>query len=294
MRGLQARGRRLARTVRRTLGLGVRVSPYTNIYHCCTQKTASQFFREVYSDSAFFKYTGLHVKPHREIGLRSAAIHRPLPTRTIAYLYIGYPAFKAIPKPSSYKAFFLLRDPRDAVVSWYFGVQGGMVQTFVIPEMRRQVESMDKQSGLRSVIDILESLGYFEAQRSWVDPEVAAQGIRIFRYEDFAADNQTFLADLFAYLEIPMPSGELDALVNRRGFSRKTRGRQQGEEKVGSHYRKGVGGDWINHFDEATVSHFRSVTGDLIDVLGYEELSSSPNEAVSDVGQRPPYGSSSE
>jgi Sulfotransferase domain len=270
-RGLNARVRRLERDVKRALRIGVQVSPYTNIYHCCTQKTASQSFREIYGDEAFFQYTGLHVKPHREMGLREADIRQPLPEKTIAYLYIGYPAFRAIPKPASYKALFLMRDPRDAVVSWYFGVQGGMKQTFVVPEMRERVTSLDRQAGLRYVTDKLESLGYFEAQRSWMDPEVAEQGIRVFRYEAFAADNRKFLQDLFQYLDIPMPADEVNALAGRHGFSRRAGGRTQGEEKPGSHNRKGVGGDWANQFDPETTQHFRLVTGDLLEVLGYQE-----------------------
>jgi Sulfotransferase domain len=37
------------------------------------------------------------------------------------------------------------------------------------------------------------------------------------------------------------------------------------------HYRKGVAGDWQNYFDSSLRRHFREVTGDLLDVLGYPD-----------------------
>lgn len=267
-RGLQARVRKRYRSAKREVGWRVEQSTYTNIYHCCTQKTASQFFRRVYADPAFFRYTGLHVHPHREVGLADSVFDEALPPHTIAYLYTGYPAFRDMPKPDAWKALFLLRDPRDAVVSWYFGVQGGMDLINVVPEMRHQVEARDRQAGLRYVIDRLDELGYFQAQRSWMDPEVDEAGIRIFRYRDLARDNLQFLCDLFTHLDINMPREEVEAILRRQPFGGKA-DRRQGEESLGQHDRKGTPGDWVNHFDAETADYFTEVTGDLLEILGF-------------------------
>jgi hypothetical protein len=53
-------------------------------------------------------------------------------------------------------------------------------------------------------------------------------------------------------------------------FEAQTRGRRAGSEDTGSHYRKGVAGDWVNHFDDVHVKAFKDRFEGLIPKLGYE------------------------
>jgi hypothetical protein len=53
-------------------------------------------------------------------------------------------------------------------------------------------------------------------------------------------------------------------------FEKKTGGRKAGETDVESHYRKGVAGDWINHFTEKHVAYFNDRFGDVLLRTGYE------------------------
>ncbi len=50
---------------------------------------------------------------------------------------------------------------------------------------------------------------------------------------------------------------------------------KKGEENKQDHLRKGVAGDWTNHFDDEVTEYFDKITGDLLDVaeleLGGEE-----------------------
>lgn len=99
-------------------------SPHRNLYHCCTQKTASQWFRRLFTSAMFFDYTGLQMVPYTGqedafgLGLRYATITEPFPRHTaVAHLYVDRATYDAIPKAPSYKTFFVLRDPRDIVVS---------------------------------------------------------------------------------------------------------------------------------------------------------------------------------
>ena len=96
-------------------------SRFANIYHCCTQKTASTWFNTVFSDPTIYAYTGLVAIPYMHMGLKFARIEHALPRGTIGvHLYINYSVFQGIPKPDTYRGFFVLRDPRDIAVSWYF------------------------------------------------------------------------------------------------------------------------------------------------------------------------------
>jgi hypothetical protein len=226
----------------------------------------------VLCDPTVFRYTGLRPFRYPQLGLREAAIEEPLPSRTIGiHLYIDYATYAAIPKPEKRRTFFILRDPRDIVVSWYFSAKYSHKQVYPIPELRRNLEKLDLCGGLKYITDAWSNFGLFEAQRSWMDVPAEQQEVRVFRYEEFAQDNYAFLKALFDYLEIRVPGKELDALYARHEFSQLSGGREQGDEDHMSHFRKGTSGDWRNYFDDDVMAHFREVTGDLLEILGYRE-----------------------
>ena len=53
-------------------------------------------------------------------------------------------------------------------------------------------------------------------------------------------------------------------------FEKYSDGRARGIEDVKSQLRKGVIGDWKNHFDEVTVRVFAEEAGAMLEELGYE------------------------
>lgn len=268
-------------------------SPYKNIYYCCTQKTASQWFKAVFDDFAVYKYTGLEVfhfnqyldqlqeactdgsTPRWEFASRLYSGHAaniPLPKRTIGtHFYISYTSYLTIPKPKRYRTFFIQRDPRDIVVSWYFSVKNSHSPIGLVPKFRDELNGLSLSDGLKYSIDKLEERGIFHVQRSWMDISEDYENIKIFRYEDFAPDNYSFLKNLFDYLEIVMPEREFDALYDRHRFEEYSGDRKRGVENMKSHYRKGKPGDWINYFDSSIMAYFRQVTEDFLEILGYPE-----------------------
>jgi hypothetical protein len=196
---------------------------------------------------------------------------RPLPEGTFGtHYYVDYHTFESIKKPANTRAFFMLRDPRDIVVSWYFSARYSHPFISVIPEMRIQLEKMDFKTGLKYIIDKVESFGTFEAQLSWLDAGNESEQIKIFRYEDLADNSSVFMRNLFRFLEIDIPESELISLAEKYSFESINRGRKQGAEDIYKHDRKGMPGDWRNYFDEDIDSYFRKKTGNLIELLGYE------------------------
>lgn len=248
----------------------IRRSPYHNIYYCCTQRTGSQWLKRVFQDPMIYKWTGLIVHEYQEIGLRQAQFSAALPANTIGtHLYVDYPTYRAIPKPERYKTFFVLRDPRDITVSWYFALRYSHGPAALVLEARKDLEGLTVQDGLRYSIDCLDRLGLFWAQKSWIGRPADDRPVKIFRYEDLAADQRAFLRELLEYLEIQLPSAAFAAVSERHQFKKLTGGRAPGVEDRHDHYRKGVAGDWRNYFDAALTAYFLQVTGDLLDVLGY-------------------------
>lgn len=239
-------------------------SPYENIYYCCVQKTASQWLRAIFNDPLVHAYTGMRIEPYRELGLKQAGVLEVFPTNSIVtHLYVDYPTFQRLPKPDNYKVFFITRDPRDAVVSWFYSAKYSHAMMSVIPEMRAHLVQVSKDDGMKYIIDKLCEFGYFDAQRSW-----HASGEKVYRYEMIARDHRAFLGELFEYLEIRIPEGKFSRLCDDVSFSKKA-GREQGEENKMAHYRKGVEGDWKNHFTPEIQEYFDQKVGPLVEELGY-------------------------
>jgi hypothetical protein len=63
----------------------------------------------------------------------------------------------------------------------------------------------------------------------------------------------------------------MEDVTARHSFEKLSGGREPGQEDVKSHYRKGVHGDWRNHFTPAITRRFKALYGDLLVVGGYEK-----------------------
>ncbi len=62
----------------------------------------------------------------------------------------------------------------------------------------------------------------------------------------------------------------LEHVFNNR-FASKTHGRRRGQENASSHYRKGMAGDWANHFTPEHRQYFKKRYNDVLLKLGYEK-----------------------
>ncbi len=241
---------------------------YTNVYHCCVQRTASQWFRRVFNDETFYRHTGLYVEPYIEVGLNSAAITAPFPRRSmVVHLYVNRSTFEEIAKPAEHAGFFVTRDPRDIVVSFYFAALRSHKPIGIIPALRSKLTGLDWEEGMAVTIDALEDVGLFRAQRSWGPPAPGAV-IPVLRYEDLAVDHVGFLRGLFDHLRVPISDSELEQLCERKSFQALT-GRAQGVEDVNSHLRSGVPGDWQRYMTPSLLLRLDDVTKNLPEFLGY-------------------------
>jgi hypothetical protein len=67
-----------------------------------------------------------------------------------------------------------------------------------------------------------------------------------------------------------IPGERVLGVVYDNRFEKFSEGRDKGRENVKSHYRKGAGGDWVNHFEPVHVAAFKRRWNDLVLKLGYE------------------------
>jgi hypothetical protein len=240
-------------------------SEYHNIYHCAVRKTASQWIKAIFSDPVVYRHSGLLPYDPRPYKWRHP---QPFPReRVVSSLFLSHKKFTTIPKPDRYSTFFVLRDPRDVVVSSYFSTLSSHTPMGDVPEMRRALQDLPRKEGLLYVIDRLAEKGTFKALRSWATaPE--ADAVRLVRYEDLTGERQADEVDqLLRHCGITLPPGELADLLSRYSFSKMRS--ERATTATPSHYRKGKPGDWRNHFDEDISAAFDAATGDLVELLGY-------------------------
>ncbi|GIG92196.1 sulfotransferase domain-containing protein [Plantactinospora endophytica] len=250
-------------------------SEFENVFHCTTRKTASQWIKSLLSDPVVYRHSGLLPYDPRPYRWRYP---QPLPRdRAVSTLFVSYKGFMNIPKPDRYRAVFILRDPRDIVVSGYFSYRSSHTAMGDVPQVRSVLREKSVKDGLLHVIDHLEGRGTFRTLRSWATaPNTDA--IRLFRYEDLTGERQAEEVDqMMRHCGISIPPAELTALLSRYSFS-KMRGGGEGAGSV-SHYRKGAAGDWRNHFDDDIHEVFTATTGDLVELLGYPARDPSPAAA---------------
>lgn len=194
----------------------------------------------------------------------------PIPPHTIVTpLYIDLDSFLQLRKSDSYRAFFIMRDPRDVVVSTYFSWKYSHAPLGRISEIRSYLGNCSLEEGLIFGINWLRDIGLFQALISWIDGEERDERIKLLRFEELVGDNMlaAFRA-LFRHCDIRLPDEELASLLQSHSFQRSA-GRSPGQEDVNSHNRKGIPGDWQNYFTDAVSRHFATVTHDLVHVLGY-------------------------
>ncbi|MBM2621085.1 sulfotransferase domain-containing protein [Actinoplanes sp. LDG1-06] len=235
-----------------------------NIYHCAVRKTASQWIKEVFSDSLVYKHSGLLTYDPRFYGWKHPRVVPP--NRIGLSLFFPRARFDKMPKPEKYRAFFVMRDPRDMVVSSYFSTRNSHGPMGDVLEQRKVLMELPRKEGMLWLIGDMAKKNRFGAIRSWVDAPQSPE-VKLVKYEDLTGDNQSDeMAALLSHCGINLPPDALETVLSRYSFAKMNE--RKGTSTV-SHYRKGQPGDWANHFDDDIYEAFNKVTGDLVERLGY-------------------------
>ncbi len=264
-----------------------------SIIHCCTEKTASQWFKKFLSDPIILKKSKLKIKSHAEYfkpliynnkGENDFyAFSRNLYKNGYSYnifldnhaistsMYISYNTFKNMIKTNNYKTFFILRDPRDIMISVYFSMKySHPLINQAAENARLYLNENSFSEGLKYCIDTtVDKSKLFVGQRNWVDQNLDSRKEKIFRYEQLSENYENLMDELFNFIGLNITSVEKEKLINKYQFKNFSEGREIGKENQKSHYRKGKPGEWKEYFDRKMVNYFKGRTGNLIETLGY-------------------------
>jgi len=188
-------------------------------------------------------------------------------------LYVSYDDFLAMPKPENFRAFWVMRDPRDLIVSRYFSAKfSHEIMNAQQEEERQRLNAMSEEEGINYFIEAMPKRHkrLYGSMTSWMKSRDNAN-VLVCRFEDLigARQMETF-RKIFDHCRMGITPDQLAALLNKFSFQALAKGRSPGEEDKKSHFRKGIEGDWKNYFSEASKKYFKQVTGDLLVELGYE------------------------
>jgi hypothetical protein len=197
-----------------------------------------------------------------------------------------------------FRGVHVIRDPRDIAVSAYFSHRNSH-STEYWPELigfRQILQKLPKDEGLLENMKFTDRLpidGWdvmlFDQMKDW---NYKSKNVLEMRFEDLVRDPYQKFLEMFDFLGIlefidppePHSSFDLNILrgrtklpawvllltVYRNRFAKLAGSRKVGEEDDSSHYRKGLPGDWRNHFNETHKRYFKEHFNDLLVKLGYE------------------------
>ncbi|MEZ4695548.1 MAG: sulfotransferase domain-containing protein [Rhodothermales bacterium] len=215
------------------------------------------------------------------------------------------------------RGFHVIRDPRDIIVSAYFSHRNSHPTDGLdhLAAHRERLKSVSKNEGLLlemefsgSELDDLRSWDYdnpdvMELKMEHLTTRSYEQFIEIFRFLDLLDEESSYLASrrlgvFFGAMRnrLAKRSSALSGLTRQtkatpelllgrvfdHRFEKTSGGRKKGIEDPKSHYRKGVAGDWKNHFTPEHCRAFLKRFDGLLQVTGYEEDDSWVDDQVAD------------
>jgi hypothetical protein len=250
-----------------------------SIYHCCIQKTASQWLKCIFSDPLIFQRTAMKINTPTQnfigSGIKGLNLLDPIFRNAIVSpLYIRYEDFCQIYKPENYKAFFVMRDPRDFLISLYFSIRFSHPEAPYLVKQRAIVSNMDQDEGILYIMGKIhgEYHDTYFTMREWFWEGSKDPNIMICRYEDLIGpDKLKWFIDIFNHIELGIDEKHIKKLLDKYRFEKLTGGRKQGNEDPKHHFRKGVSGDWKNYFTGKHKKAFKEAAGQLLIDLGYEK-----------------------
>jgi hypothetical protein len=178
------------------------------------------------------------------------------------------------------KGFHVIRDPRDIVVSSYFShLYSHPVDDWAaLSRHRERLQTATKEDGL--LLDIRFMEDELDRLDRW---DSTLPGVMELKMEELISDPRMKFMEIFRHLDMldegsPAPGLEtgkiswpaLDEILKQKSFTSLSEGRKPGEENVRSHFRKGIAGDWVNHFSGDHKKYFKEKYNHLLVKLGYE------------------------
>lgn len=175
------------------------------------------------------------------------------------YTHDSFATFKDTIALKNTKFLFLHRDPRDAFLS--------RVKDMV--NVKNYPTLSEKEIFMKVLDDMPASLS-----RAWEWLQQDDTCCFKFSFEEMKRDLRTLFMRIFNFLELPVDKNLLEETIRKHSFETVT-GRRRGEngDPIRTSRllcRKGISGDWKNHFDDEIKRKFKKLCGSFVIDMGYE------------------------
>lgn len=236
-----------------------RITTGPTVIHVTHWKAGSQWIRRVLTWAADNRV----VEP--EVDSRQFLDQPICAGKVYPCVYVTKQLYDGVKLPRGTKRFVVIRDLRDTLVSGYFSFKLSHPN---ISEASGYFQSVLNREPFEAGMTLLmhEWLNHCaEIQRSWHEA-----GEPLTRYEDLLYDDVAiFHRDLIERCGLPCSETRFrDAVMSHRFEA--ISGRPRGQEDPANHFRKGVAGDWRNHFTDRLKDEFKKLYGDVLIATGYE------------------------
>jgi hypothetical protein len=157
----------------------------------------------------------------------------------------------------------MYRDLRDVAVSHVFYVR----RTPWHPE-HPKYNGLSIEKGLHHFGKTLLP-EFVEWIRSWHKNRDSENSL-VVRYEDLLDDTTENLYKVTRLFDLPDDRDMIQSIVEAHQFKNVSGGRIRGEDEDGSFFRKGISGDWKNHFTPELKRLYKEKAGQALIDFGYE------------------------
>ncbi|HEY1219583.1 MAG TPA: Wzt carbohydrate-binding domain-containing protein [Bryobacteraceae bacterium] len=234
--------------------------PMPPVFHVTHWKAGSQWIYRILRQCALERI----IEPRPS---QAQVLHYPIQRASVyPTVYITREDLVRVAPPDS-KRFVVIRDLRDTLVSaWFsFKYSHALVDDDMVA-LRKKLVELDQEAGLLLLLDNF-LLRCAKIQLSWIEA-----GEPILKYEELLEDDLGLLErTLIGECGLPIRPEDLRKAILDSRFEPITQGRKRGCEEILAHERKGVAGDWRNHFTERIKSAFKARYGGVLVAAGYEQ-----------------------
>lgn len=151
----------------------------------------------------------------------------------------------------------IVRDPRDCATSGWFFQQSNIDKNKRSKQTFEEYAASYAEHWRQSV-----SAGRVEGMK------LDERYIEVY-FEDLISVPSAQLVKLLSFLDVKFDKKLVDSCIEKSSFKYQSGGRSPGVEHAEAFLRKGIVGDWQNHFDSKLHHEFYEIAGDAMTRFGY-------------------------
>lgn len=157
------------------------------------------------------------------------------------------------------KVIAMMRDGRDVAVSFaYHFRRGGKGDKF-------------NNDGTFSEDYLIKVARAWTAYSKHIRENLNDAKLKVIKYVDLLTNTKKEIETVYEFVNVNANPELVSKVMDETKFENLSGGRPPGSEDADSYFRKGIAGDWVNHFNDQEKSILRDIISDELIYWGYED-----------------------